>query len=89
MKQSDRIAALEAAVTQLQEEVTKLKGAPIENTTQVNVVGKWAFQIMVDEGVWEWYSDVSTGNKVLYDTKEDAENAAKVNWKFYRAVKLG
>jgi hypothetical protein len=93
MKQSDRIAALEAAVKELQEQIAALRsGAPVAATNAAPATtfnGKYGLQIMVDEDEWEWYSDLTSGNKNLFDTQEEADSFGKQRWKFYRVVKLG
>jgi hypothetical protein len=93
MKQSDRIAALEAAVKELQEQVAALRsGAPVAANAAAPATtlnGKYGLQMMVDEDEWDWYSDLTSGNKNLFDTQEEADSFGKQRWKFYRVVKLG
>jgi len=92
MKQSDRIAALEAAVKELQEQVAALKSnAPASaevKQEKVNETGRWALQIMVDDGMWEWYADVTKNERITFATKEEADNFAKNSWRFYRTIQL-
>ena len=93
MKQSDRIAALEAAVKQLQEEMASIKNAPPHdgppvNSPVANTDGKWGVQVPEDEDSWIWLTDLTTGAKNVYDTQEEAAKVG-ARWGVHRVMKMG
>ena len=96
MKQSDRIAALEVAVKELQEKVAALSGgaAPAPQATQEtkpaassnSAAGVWTVRIF-DDGEWEWFTDITSGNRITFDSEEAAKQYSQRMWKVFQLVK--
>ena len=93
MKQSDRIAALEAEVKAIRAELEELKARTPQTITQGGVTvtaeaGKWGVKVPVDENEWIWVSDYVEGKIMSFDSKEAAEAHGKA-WGMHRVHKIG
>ena len=93
MKQSDRIAALEAEVKAIRAELEELKAKTPQTVTQGGVTvtaqtGKWGIKVPVDENEWIWVTDYVKGEIQNYDSQEAAEEAGKT-WGMHRVYKIG
>ena len=93
MKQSDRIAALEAEVKAIRAELEELKNKTPQTVTQGGVTvaaqtGKWGIKVPVDDDEWIWLTDYVDGKLVSFNSKEEAEQHGQ-RWGVHRVHKIG
>lgn len=92
MKQSDRIAALEAEVQALRTELEEIKLQIPKTVTQGGVTvtatpGKWGIKVPVDEHEWIWVTDYVEGKIMTFDSEEKAKEHG-LKWGVHRVMKM-